>query len=175
VIELAEEPLTGRQQGARGQEAGDSRIQSDSRCPSEVHVDEAPGSWTLVALLLVAALGAWIGRSLILYAPDAARFTQDNKVALELCMMPPGNHEGLECDGCVGQDHRAISVPLAPVRGSTPRSLTDSRPASSGHVTQPTTAICKLAFANSPSVVHAYVEQLSLARMFLDPSFGLWP
>jgi hypothetical protein len=84
VIELAEEPLTGRQPGAHGQEAGDSRIQNNSRCRSEVHVDEAPGSWSLVALLLVAALGAWIGYSLIRHAPDAARFTQDKRVALEL-------------------------------------------------------------------------------------------
>jgi len=84
VIGLPEEPLTSHRAAARAQGPGDNRIQDDSRCRSEVHADEEPNSWTLVALLLVVSLGAWIGRSLILGAPDAARFTGDTKVALDL-------------------------------------------------------------------------------------------
>ena len=83
VIELAEEPVADHQAGARAQGPVEGRRQNDAQCRSEVHVDGAPGSWTLVGLLLVAALGTWLGRSLIVYAPDAARFTQgNNKVAL---------------------------------------------------------------------------------------------
>ncbi len=84
VIELAEEQFTGQQAGAHAQGLADNWIHTDSRCRSEAQVDGAPNSWTLVALLLVAALGAWIGHSLILRAPDAARFTQDSKAALGL-------------------------------------------------------------------------------------------
>jgi len=84
VIELAEEPLTGRQAGPRPQRPGGNGIQDDSRRRSEAYLDEAPGSWTLAALFLVAALGAWIGWFLIHSAPDAARFPRDAKVALGL-------------------------------------------------------------------------------------------
>ena len=54
------------------------------RCRSEVYGDESPGSWALVILLAAATLGALLGRSLILGAPDAARFTMAHKAALEL-------------------------------------------------------------------------------------------
>jgi hypothetical protein len=82
VIELAEEPLTVQQAQARAPR-GDW-TENNSRCRSEVHLGGAPRSWTLLALVFIAALGAWIGRSVILDAPDAARFTQGNRVALEL-------------------------------------------------------------------------------------------
>ena len=65
----------------------------DVRCRSEVESDESPGAWALVILLAAATLGAWLGHSLILSAPDAARFTQANRAALELW----AGLEGLLC------------------------------------------------------------------------------
>lgn len=59
-------------------------LRRDSPCRSGIYIDRAPGSWALVALLSMATAGALIGRSIILHAPDAARFVQDNKPALQL-------------------------------------------------------------------------------------------
>jgi len=63
---------------------GTSAEGDDLRYSTKVHADESPGSWALVILLVVATLGALLGRSLILSAPDAARFTPANRAALGL-------------------------------------------------------------------------------------------
>lgn len=52
------------------------------QCGPGVH--ESPGTWELVILLAVVALGALLGSLLILHAPDAGRFTSANKAALDL-------------------------------------------------------------------------------------------
>jgi hypothetical protein len=84
VIELAEEQLTGPAAVTRARGPGDTSVETGSRCRSEARVDEAPNSWALVTLLLVAAIGAWIGHFVILHAHDAAQFTGDKTAALEL-------------------------------------------------------------------------------------------
>jgi len=57
---------------------------NDLRCRAGVYVDESPSSRALVFLLVLATLGAVLGRFLILGARDAALFTLTNKAALEL-------------------------------------------------------------------------------------------
>jgi hypothetical protein len=81
---LAEEPLTGSKAEPCAQKPESHPAERDSPCRSEIYIDRAPGSWALVALLSMATAGALIGRSIILHAPDAARFVQDNKPALQL-------------------------------------------------------------------------------------------
>ena len=82
MIKLAEEPLAGLKPKMRAAESGRHTEEADLRGRSIV--DEPPGIWTFVLLIAVATLGAWLGRFLILGAPDAARFTLANKSALEL-------------------------------------------------------------------------------------------
>jgi hypothetical protein len=84
VIELDAEPLAELQEETSAVVQGSHSEGDDHRCRSEVHADEPPGSRALVILLAVAALGAWLGRSLILGAPDAALFTPANRAALDL-------------------------------------------------------------------------------------------
>ncbi|MGN6680394.1 MAG: hypothetical protein ACTHKL_21745 [Streptosporangiaceae bacterium] len=84
VIELANEQLADSAAEARPEGPGDTSIETGCRCRSEAPADAAPNSWALITLLLVAATGTWIGRFVILHAPDAARFTGDKTAALEL-------------------------------------------------------------------------------------------
>ena len=90
---LDQEPLAGSQEAASALARGSRSEADDIRCRSEVESDESPGSWALVILLAAATLGAWLGHSLILGAPDAARFTQANRAALEFW----AGLEGLLC------------------------------------------------------------------------------
>jgi len=84
VVELAEEQLTGNKAEPLARRPESLSKGEDSPCRSETYIDRTPGSWTLVALLSMATAGALAGRSIILHAPDAARFVQDNKAALQL-------------------------------------------------------------------------------------------
>lgn len=81
---LGQEPLAGSREAATPLAPGSQSEADDFRCRSEVKSDELPGAWALVILLAVATLGVWLGRSLVLAAPDAARFTRANHAALEL-------------------------------------------------------------------------------------------
>jgi hypothetical protein len=81
VIGLADEQTTGNEAAARAQGPESDPMENDTPCRADVHIDRAPGNWALVALLAVAALGALIGRWIILKAPDARQFTPDNKAA----------------------------------------------------------------------------------------------
>jgi hypothetical protein len=84
VVELAEERLMGNQAEPRALAPESDPVGSKSLCRSETHINRAPGNWALVALLALATAGALIGRSIILYAPDAARVPLNNKAALQL-------------------------------------------------------------------------------------------
>lgn len=84
MIELEAEPSAELQKETSAIVPGSHSDGDDLPCRPEVQADESPGTWALVILLAVATLGAWLGRSLILSAPDAARFTPANKGTLEL-------------------------------------------------------------------------------------------
>jgi hypothetical protein len=84
VIELDAEPLAELQKETSAVVPGSSPEDDDLPCHPEVQTDESPGAWTLVILLAVATLGVLLGRSLVLGAPDAARFTPANEGTLEL-------------------------------------------------------------------------------------------
>jgi hypothetical protein len=90
---LDQEPLAGSHEVASSLAPGSHSEADDVRCRSEVESDESPGAWALVILLAAVTLGVWLGHSLILGAPDAARFTQANRSALELW----AGLEGLLC------------------------------------------------------------------------------
>jgi hypothetical protein len=76
--------MTSPRAETRAQGPGHSATETGSQCRSETRADEAPNSWALVMLLLVAAIGVWIGHSLILDAPEAAGFKGDKAAALAL-------------------------------------------------------------------------------------------
>lgn len=84
MIELEAEPSAELQKEMSARVPGSHPDGDDLPCRPEVQADESPGTWALVILLAVATLGAWLGRSLILSAPEAARFTPANKGTLEL-------------------------------------------------------------------------------------------
>jgi hypothetical protein len=84
VIELEAEPLAEPQKETSAVVPGSHPESDDLRCCPEFRADESPGSWALVVLLIVATLGALVGRLLILGAPDAARFTPANRATLDL-------------------------------------------------------------------------------------------
>jgi len=83
VVKLADEQLTGNETAARPSGPESDPMESDCPCRADIHIDRAPGNWTLVALLAVAAAGALIGRLIILKAPDARQFTPDRKAAVQ--------------------------------------------------------------------------------------------
>lgn len=82
MVELDAEQPAEPQKKASAVLPGSNSEGDDLQCSSEAR--ESAGSWALVILLTVATLGALLGRDLILWAPDAAKFTSANKAALQL-------------------------------------------------------------------------------------------
>ena len=84
VIELDAEPLAELQKETSVIVPRSPAVGNGLPCCPEFQADKSPGTWALVILLAVATLGVWLGRSLVLNAPDATRFTPANKGTLEL-------------------------------------------------------------------------------------------
>ena len=84
MIELDAEPLAELQKETSAVGPGSPSEDDGLPCRPKVQTDESPGTWALVILLAMATLGVLFGRSLVLGAPDAARFTPANEGTLGL-------------------------------------------------------------------------------------------
>jgi len=93
VVKLDHEPLAEARDAAGALAPASPAETADVRPRAAAEDDASPGTWALVVLLAVATFGVWLGRTIIVTAPDAAPFMARDRATLELW----AGLEGLLC------------------------------------------------------------------------------